>query len=507
MKIKLILTAAVFVLCIAPLFSQDTEQNLLLSYMDFPEPALRIGSIINDPIFALKIHRKIIIISEVKKEISEREKDLNDQTNPVVYYELGNYYKDLTENYTALKYYKRFLSSHTQTSSKISDDKISLSRHGDTYYSLSEIGSESDRIDYLEKSIIYYRKSLELDPKDKSLWIKLGDCYLGLEKGAEALFCYKKNINTGKNDFLLEARLQAALFQIYFEKLSNIKSENKIENEPINEGFEFDHIQSAINNSPAEYNRSLKLQHYIYLLRLMLLKSESFGNNNYDKELNFNKIFTNDEKNILVEIEKLLKTINNNNIYFIDAKYISGIVSYLKSDYIEADSTFKELLNEDEYKRSISDDLLYTRLYFLKKKDTAELFIDDIVKINPNPKYYLILAGIEFRNKNLVKSEMLCNRALKINRNYAEAYYALAVVYSAEGNYAAADEMIKTGNSLAYKIKFNKNILSNKMKLNEAIIALLKKEKERAYILLRSIISVDNDKKASELYNRYFNKK
>lgn len=102
---------------------------------------------------------------------------------------------------------------------------------------------------------------------------------------------------------------------------------------------------------------------------------------------------------------------------------------------------------------------------------------------------------------------MLCNRALKINRNYAEAYYALAVVYSAEGNYAAADEMIKTGNSLAYKIKFNKNILSNKMKLNEAIIALLKKEKERAYILLRSIISVDNDKKASELYNRYFNKK
>jgi hypothetical protein len=45
------------------------------------------------------------------------------------------------------------------------------------------------------------------------------------------------------------------------------------------------------------------------------------------------------------------------------------------------------------------------------------------------------------------------------------------------------------------------------MRVNEAAVALLKKEKERAYILLRSVISADNNRKALELYNRYFIKK
>ncbi|HNX24349.1 MAG TPA: hypothetical protein PKG60_09895, partial [Spirochaetota bacterium] len=75
-----------------------------------------------------------------------------------------------------------------------------------------------------------------------------------------------------------------------------------------------------------------------------------------------------------------------------------------------------------------------------------------------------------------------------------------------KGNYIAADEMIKKGNSVIKKNNSGKQ-LYNEMKVNEAAIALLKNEKERAYILLRSVISVDNNEKAYQLYNRYYIKK
>ena len=61
----------------------------------------------------------------------------------------------------------------------------------------------------------------------------------------------------------------------------------------------------------------------------------------------------------------------------------------------------------------------------------------------------------------------------------------MSVIFSSDGNYIAADEMIKKGNYIFQKEKFKNIVLYNQMIINEAAIALLKKEKERAYILFQ----------------------
>jgi hypothetical protein len=48
--------------------------------------------------------------------------------------------------------------------------------------------------------------------------------------------------------------------------------------------------------------------------------------------------------------------------------------------------------------------------------------------------------------------------------------------------------------------------LHTQMKINEAAIALLKEENERAKIILQSIISVENNDKALQLYKGDFSK-
>ena len=49
-----------------------------------------------------------------------------------------------------------------------------------------------------------------------------------------------------------------------------------------------------------------------------------------------------------------------------------------------------------------------------------------------------------------------------------------------------------------------KGLMRNQIKVNEAAVALLKNEKERAYVLLRSVLTADNDEKAAILYKRFF---
>ena len=101
---------------------------------------------------------------------------------------------------------------------------------------------------------------------------------------------------------------------------------------------------------------------------------------------------------------------------------------------------------------------------------------------------------------------MLCKQSLKVSRNNPEAYSALSVIYAINENYSAADEMIRTADNLIKGDPMNNKKLFTHIKLNEAAIALLKNEKERAYILLRSVLAADNDEKAYQLYNRYFKK-
>ncbi len=504
MKIRNIFITIAIILQAPYLSSQEIDSSSIIKYMVFPEEEYSLGNRINNPLFAIFIRNKEINTTELKKTISSLEKILSDKTNPYVYYQLGNYYKDLNDIESSIRFFKKFLSLTSRIDFEGNENiKIIISR-GETYYSLSEIDLRTEKNFNLEKSLLHFKKSIELNPDDYNSWLKLGDCYLSLGNPKEAIYCYTKNSEKNKNDILLNTRLQAASFQIEYIKLINSPLSGKIENQSIIDGIDFDYIQTAINNSPADLKESLKLQHYIYLLRLMLIKSESFVKNNRNDSIHLNTIFSENEKGILKEVEKLL-LITDRNIGKFDLEYLSCIVSYLQADYIKSASTFRKMLNENFYSELIADEILFISLQIIKDNNIIKKIIEDAIKIKPDPKYYLYVAGLEFRKKNLEKAEMLCNRVLNIDKTNLEAYSGIAVINALKGNYITADEMIKKGNSLNINLK--NNILSNEMKVNEAVIALLKNEKERAYLLLRTVISVDNNEKASELYNRYFIKK
>ena len=228
------------------------------------------------------------------------------------------------------------------------------------------------------------------------------------------------------------------------------------------------------------------------------------NNNNF--QFKSNPGIIKDEETILNEADKLLKSVRKENLDKLKLKYLSGIVNYLKKDYKKSISDFKEILNDNENPEFVYDDVLFINSKFIKENMEIKKTTEYIIKVKPDPKYYLLLAGLEFENKNFSKAEMLCAQSLKIDKNFAEAYSGVAVISAIKGNYIAADEMIKKGNSVIKKNNSGKQ-LYNEMKVNEAAIALLKNEKERAYILLRSVISVDNNEKAYQLYNRYYIKK
>jgi len=503
MKLKFIITVAVLYMVGSPIFSNDVENKIILNSMEFPEPDLSIGDRLNDPLFAVKIQKKNTDNNEIKKTILKLEKELSDKSDPSKIYELANYYKETSDCEKAINYYRKFLESGKGNAEDYKDILIK----GDLYYSLSEIDLKTEKIDNLEKALFFLTKAVELNQEDLLQWIKLGDCYLSLEKTTEALYCYNKVLEKKLNDFSIYTRLQAASFQRDYLKLSDSRPSEKIENQKITEGFNFDYLQIAIDNSPADFKDSIKLQHYVYLMRLMLLKSELYVKNNQNIPLSFNTVFTKDEKIIIDEAANLVKSMRSKDIKNIDLIYLSGIINYLKSDYEKAISVFEEILKKEMNSELIYNDILFINFYHIKDNSGLKSLIGEILKLKPAPESYLILACIEFRNNELTKAEMLCKQSLKINESYPEAYSAIAVISALNGNYIEADEMIKKGNLLIQKTNSKESRLSSEMKVNEAAIALLKKENERAYILLQSVRSVDNNVKASLLYNRYFKKK
>jgi Tfp pilus assembly protein PilF len=129
-----------------------------------------------------------------------------------------------------------------------------------------------------------------------------------------------------------------------------------------------------------------------------------------------------------------------------------------------------------------------------------------MVKIIPDVRHYLLLSEIEYRNGNFNQSELLCRESLKLNIEFPEAYSGLAVISALKGNYTEGDDLIRKGNLIIYRNNAKKELF-NKMRINEAAIALLKNEKERASVLLRNVLSVDNNNKGLQLYRRYFIKK
>ena len=277
------------------------------------------------------------------------------------------------------------------------------------------------------------------------------------------------------------------------------------------EGMDFSYIETAVNNADSDIKDLVKLQHHIYLVRLLLLKKEyrlnEIINERDGKNSNLNSIISNNEKKILYDAEKLIQTTADKKTDKNKLKYLSGIINYLKDDYIKSVSEFNEIPKNNSSIKQVHDEVIFINLFLLNEKRKAADLIEDIIKINPRPEYYLALASMEFNNNNIDKALMLCSQSLKIDEKFSGAYSGLSVLYASKGNYLAADEMIKKGNSLINKDDKQRSSLFNQMRVNEAAIALLKNEKERAYILLRSVISADNNRKALNLYNRYFTKK
>jgi len=150
---------------------------------------------------------------------------------------------------------------------------------------------------------------------------------------------------------------------------------------------------------------------------------------------------------------------------------------------------------------------MFINLYIMKNYEELKKTVENVIQTDPSAEHYLLLAVLEFKLNNFSGAEMLCYQSLKINENYPKAYSCIAVTSAMQGNYIVADEMIKKSNYFYQKNPFEKNALFSRMNVNEAAIALLKNEKERAYILLRKAISADNNSNAILLYNRYFIKK
>ncbi len=506
MKNISLIAAISFLFICMPLLSQQSENSYILESMTFPAAEIKFGRKLNDPFFALNIQKKYVDNEEIKRRILTIEKGLNERGDPDLYFQLGNCFRELNDIGNAVTAYNKYIELTSSEDIISLEDFKRMMNTGVAYYSLSEIDLRKRRSDNLEKALLYFTRAAEMNPDDAAVWIILGDCYLKTDKTTEALYCYNKTAEKNAMDFQIYARLQAASFQGDFLKLSKSIADEKIETVPDIQGFNFDYIETAINNSPAGIKEILKLQHYVYLLRLKILNDEYIRNHTKNIPDTKKTWSINQNDKIITETETLVKSLRDKSIDNESAEYLSGMISFLKEDYKIAVSDFNRVLKSEKNQKQVYDDILFINLKIIKDYNEVKKNIENAITADPEERYYLIMAEIEFKNKNYSKAEMLCLQSLKINTDYTEAYSGLSVVYAASGNYLAADEMIKKGNSIIKKHKHQKQ-LHIEMKVNEAAAALLKNEKERAYILLRSVLSVDNNDKAHKLYSRYFIKK
>ncbi len=508
MKSKLLVTLAFFMTLSFSAGGEENDRKEILRAMEFPSSAIKFGTILNDPFFTVNIGDTKSDYTDTEKKLKVLESTVKSKITPDKLYQLGNLYNDLMDYENAVKYYKEYLKSTDESEYSNMKDKNIFRLKGEVCYSLSGIDHPSERIKNLERSLIYLTKAFDLDPAYHPLWTKIGDCYLSLGKSTEAAYCYNKFMGKNRNDYAIYTRLQAAAFQRDYDKLIEA---GEIDIPDAGEGMDFSYIETAVNNTDSDDKELFKLQHHIYLVRLLLLKKEyhlnKIINERVGENSNLNNIFSKNEKKIIYDAERLIQTAADKNTDKNKLKYLSGIINYLKEDYVKSVSEFNEILKKNSSIKQVHDEVIFINLFLLNEKKKAADLIEDIIKINPQPEYYLNLASMEFQNNNIDKALMLCHQSLKIDDKFSEAYSGLSVLYAVKGNYIAADEMIKKGNSRINRDDRKRSSLFNQMKVNEAAIALLKNENERAYILLRSVISADNNRKALNLYNRYFTKK
>ena len=269
--------------------------------------------------------------------------------------------------------------------------------------------------------------------------------------------------------------------------------------------FDFENIQTAINNSSGQEKDILRVQHYIYLMRLLLFKEKAFMQERNKETTGSADIFSKDEKAVINEAENYISTTGKKSLRAAHYNYLMGIINYIKSDYRNAVLFFGKSLNENEYPERIYNEIISTVYENINDDDMLKKMLKEKISMYPEARDYLLLGEIEFKNNNLSKAAMLCQQALKFSADYPEAYSALAVIFAKDENYLAADEMIQKAFTVSEDSYTMNRSLKIQIKVNEAAIALLKKENERAYVLLRSVLNADNDNKAGRLYHRFFN--
>jgi len=500
MKNKIFIIITSFFITFPALHSENTDKEFILSAMTYPEAEILTGSLLNYPFFALDLQKRKPDYDMIKKMIKRKDKAIGENPGAEDLYNLGNLYKEIHDYKNAVKKYKLSLKAFDFAGTNNPGIYKEVVIKGYLYFYLAETDYKSDRTGYLEKSSGFLKAAIELKP-GKDLWIKLGDCYLALNRLNEALYCYN-HVPEEKKIYHIYTRLQSVSFQADYLKLIEDLSWPKLRNLPVAHLTDFENIETAINNSTGRDKIIMKVQQYVYLLRLLLLKNEAFR---IEKSIANNisvNIFTDDENVILNDAEKYLKSEGEKNLRPASYEYLMGIICYLKSDYRKAFLFFEDSLKKNEYPEFIYKDLL-SASGKINDDTVIKKIINNKISKYPDASDYLILGSIEFKKNNLKNAEMLCNQALKINYNYPEAFSGLGIIYAREGNYFAADEMVKKGNYLL-RDKQSGKMLKSQMIVNEAAVALLKNEKERAYILLRLVLTADNNEKAGKLYNRFF---
>jgi tetratricopeptide (TPR) repeat protein len=486
------------------LHGEQADREFILKSMIFPDADIVMGNLINEPFFILNLQAKKTDVETVKKNILKTEKDTGKQPNAVDLFTLAGLYKEIHEYEKAVKFYKACLEILNKGDNNDSDYAKELVIKGDLHFALAEIDLITDRTGNLERASYFYKSAVEIK-SETVLWIKLGDCYLALNKNNEALYSYMCALEKEKKINAIYERLQLASFQIDYLKLLENNSWDKIKNLQASQLTDFEYIQTAVNNSKAAEKELIKLQHYVYFMRLLLVKNEYYRLNNPSIKPDLKNILTSEEISILNEAESCIAAADRKGLKPSAYCYLKGIIYYLRDDYKNAVLNFEQSIEKDEYVLPAYKDLMNVVLKNINDNMLLKKIINKKVKIYPEPSDYLVLGQIEFNDNNFSAAEMMCSRALKINKNYAEAYSALSVIFAWRGNYIAADEIIKNGNTIVQNSKISTR-LNIQMRINEAAVSLLKNEKERAYVLLRSVLTVDNNEKADKLYNRYFSK-
>lgn len=214
-----------------------------------------------------------------------------------------------------------------------------------------------------EKAIKTYKKLLELDLNDYSIYNNLGICYLNIKKFEFAINFFEKSFSLNKkNQNILKNLIQATIFN-----LDNIKFQKYIYF--IDEYHMYYYFLAEFQKNLKNYKKSLSYYVKSYLIKrnddiLLKICDNYIIMKNYNKALNVLSLFKEDFFEILIKKSKIYENLKN---YKIAIKYLEKANFYdndnpiiwlklsklyrLRGEYLKAEGVLikaKTLLNEND---------------------------------------------------------------------------------------------------------------------------------------------------------------